>query len=78
VTRAEHTGHGERTLDDLQQALQIEIDPGLLLLALTHRSFAYEHGGIPTNERLEFLGDSILGQAVTFKIFRDHPDLDEV
>jgi len=77
VTRAEHTGHGERTLDDLQQALEIEIDPGLLLLALTHRSFAYEHGGIPTNERLEFLGDSILGQAVTVKLFLDHPDLDE-
>jgi ribonuclease III len=82
VTRAEHTGsaftkNAERTLDDLQQALQIEIDPGLLLLALTHRSFAYEHGGIPTNERLEFLGDSILGQAVTVKLFRDHPDLDE-
>ena len=77
MTRAEHTGHGERTLDDLQQALQIEIDSGLLLLALTHRSFAYEHGGIPTNERLEFLGDSILGQAVTVKLFLDHPDLDE-
>ena len=77
MTRAEHTGHGERTLDDLQQALQIEIDPDLLLLALTHRSFAYEHGGIPTNERLEFLGDSILGQAVTVKLFLDHPDLDE-
>ena len=77
MTRAEHTGHGERTLDDLQKALQIEIDPDLLLLALTQRSFAYEHGGIPTNERLEFLGDSILGQAVTVKLFRDHPDLDE-
>jgi ribonuclease-3 len=82
VTRAEHTGSAfttsaERTLDHLQQALRIEIDPGLLLLALTHRSFAYEHGGIPTNERLEFLGDSILGQAVTVKLFRDHPDLDE-
>jgi ribonuclease III len=82
VTRAGHTGsafatNADRTLDDLQQALRIEIDPGLLLLALTHRSFAYEHGGIPTNERLEFLGDSILGQAVTVKLFRDHPDLDE-
>jgi ribonuclease III len=82
VTRAGHTGsafatNADRTLDDLQHALQIEIDPGLLLLALTHRSFAYEHGGIPTNERLEFLGDSILGQAVTVKLFRDHPDLDE-
>ena len=77
MTRAEHTGRGERTLDELQQSLQIEIDPELLLLALTHRSFAYEHGGIPTNERLEFLGDSILGQAVTVKLYRDHPDLEE-
>ncbi|WP_227820284.1 ribonuclease III [Agromyces aureus] len=61
----------------MQQLLQIEIDPELLLLALTHRSFAYENGAIPTNERLEFLGDSILGQAVTVRLFRDHPDLDE-
>jgi ribonuclease-3 len=77
VTRTEHTGHGELSLDELQQTLQVDIDPALLLLALTHRSFAYENGGIPTNERLEFLGDSILGQAVTVKLFRDHPDLDE-
>ena len=82
MTRAEHsesalTTNAERTLDALQQSLQIQIAPELLLLALTHRSFAYEHGGIPTNERLEFLGDSILGQAVTVKLFRDHPDLDE-
>ncbi|WP_448812004.1 ribonuclease III [Agromyces bauzanensis] len=61
----------------MQRTLQIEVDPELLLLALTHRSFAYENGGIPTNERLEFLGDSILGQAVTVKLFRDHPELDE-
>jgi ribonuclease III len=82
VTRAEHTGsafstNAERTLEELQRTLQLEVDPDLLLLALTHRSFAYEHGGIPTNERLEFLGDSILGQAVTVKLYRDHPDLDE-
>ncbi|MGX5696189.1 ribonuclease III [Agromyces soli] len=64
-------------LGELQQTLQLELDPALLLLALTHRSFAYENGGIPTNERLEFLGDSILGQAVTVRLFRDHPDLDE-
>ncbi|WP_422386864.1 ribonuclease III [Agromyces albus] len=61
----------------MQQRLHIAVDPELLLLALTHRSFAYENGGIPTNERLEFLGDSILGQAVTVKLFRDHPDLEE-
>ncbi|HEU0182829.1 MAG TPA: ribonuclease III, partial [Agromyces mariniharenae] len=61
----------------MQRTLQVEVDPALLQLALTHRSFAYENGGIPTNERLEFLGDSILGQAVTVKLFRDHPELDE-
>jgi len=77
VTRTEHTEHGELSLVELQQTLQLDIDPALLLLALTHRSFAYENGGIPTNERLEFLGDSILGQAVTVKLFRDHPELEE-
>jgi len=46
-------------------------------LALTHRSYAYEHGGIPHNERLEFLGDSVLGQAVTVMLFTTNPDLDE-
>ncbi|WP_157372819.1 ribonuclease III [Agromyces sp. Root81] len=70
-------GAEDRAIEELQQRLQISIDPALLQLALTHRSFAYENGGIPTNERLEFLGDSILGQAVTVKLFRDHPDLDE-
>ena len=55
----------------------VDVDPELLTLALTHRSWAYEHGGAPHNERLEFLGDSILGQAVTLKLYRDYPELDE-
>ena len=46
-------------------------------LARTPRSYAYEHGGIPHNERLEFLGDSVLGQAVTVMLFTSHPELDE-
>lgn len=57
--------------------LGIEIDPGLLETALTHRSFAYEHDDVHHNERLEFLGDSILGQAVTVMLYRENPDLDE-
>lgn len=57
--------------------LQLEIDPELLTLALTHRSYAYEHGGIAHNERLEFLGDSILGQAVTVMLYLENPDVDE-
>ncbi|GAA0958975.1 ribonuclease 3 [Frigoribacterium faeni] len=57
--------------------LGIDIRPDLLDLALTHRSYAYENGGIANNERLEFLGDSILGQAVTVMLFTTNPDLDE-
>jgi ribonuclease-3 len=61
----------------LLDKLGVDIDPELLSLALTHRSYAYEHGSIPHNERLEFLGDSVLGQAVTVRLFTRHPDLDE-
>jgi ribonuclease-3 len=55
----------------------LSVDPEHLQLALTHRSWAYEHGAAPHNERLEFLGDSILGQAVTVKLYRDYPELSE-
>src|SRR5680860_180739 len=65
----------ERSL--LVATLGVELDADLLELALTHRSFAYENGAIPTNERLEFLGDSILGQAVTVMLYRTYPHLDE-
>ncbi len=53
------------------------LDPELLNRALTHRSFAYENGGLPTNERLEFLGDSVLGVVVTESLYLTHPDLSE-
>jgi ribonuclease-3 len=65
------------SLADLSQKLGVDIDPELLSLALTHRSWAYEHGQVPHNERLEFLGDSVLGQAVTVRLFTRHPELDE-
>lgn len=61
----------------LEDALGTRVDPGLLSLALTHRSYAYENGGLPTNERLEFLGDSVLGIVVTEKLYRDFPDWSE-
>lgn len=61
----------------LVEKLGVDIDPELLERALTHRSYAYEHGGIPNNERLEFLGDSVLGLAVTVMLFTTLPDLDE-
>jgi ribonuclease III len=64
-------------LTHLEAALGVAVEPALLEKALTHRSFAYENGGLPTNERLEFLGDSVLGLVVTTALFHDHPDLPE-
>jgi ribonuclease-3 len=82
VARA-HTGAGAKAAAhepdpaSLAEQLDVPISAELLELALTHRSYAYEHGGIPHNERLEFLGDSILGQAVTVMLYREHPTLNE-
>ena len=61
----------------LEAALGTGIEQGLLVQALTHRSFAYENGGLPTNERLEFLGDSVLGLVVTDALYINNPDLAE-
>ena len=61
----------------LEEAFGIPIEPELLERALTHRSYAYENGGLPTNERLEFLGDSVLGVVITSALFHNHPDLPE-
>ena len=49
----------------------------MLELAFTHRSFAYETGSKETNERLEFLGDSVLGLIVTEELYKRYPDFDE-
>ncbi|MGI8335491.1 ribonuclease III [Actinomadura scrupuli] len=62
---------------ELEAGLGVKLDPALLERALTHRSYAYENGGLPTNERLEFLGDSVLGLVVTDTLYRGHPDLPE-
>jgi ribonuclease-3 len=52
-------------------------DPGLLALAVTHRSYSAENAGADPNERLEFLGDAVLGVVVTEHIFRVYPELPE-
>lgn len=62
---------------ELAALLDVSVDPELFLTALTHRSFAYENGGAPDNERLEFLGDSVLSIVVTDALYRSFPDLPE-
>ncbi len=51
----------------------------LLANALTHSSYANEHReeGMPSNERLEFLGDSVLGMVVADHLYREHPNMPE-
>ena len=63
--------------DVLADRLGVSIESALLELALTHRSYAYEHGGTPNNERLEFLGDAVLGFVVTAHLHSTFSQLDE-
>ena len=64
-------------LDVLSNRLGVEIEPQLLELALTHRSYSYEHGNQPNNERLEFLGDAVLGFVIAAEVFHTRPDFSE-
>lgn len=64
-------------LDDLDRLLGVTIDRGLLTQALTHSSFSYENDNQPNGERLEFLGDSVLGFVVTAHLFEANPDRSE-
>jgi ribonuclease III len=65
-----------RALELIEQ-LGIDLDPQLFRLAMTHRSYAYENGGLPHNERLEFLGDAVLGIVVTEYLYLTFPELPE-
>lgn len=65
-------------LDALEQALGWKFsDRGLLRAAMVHRSFCAEYAGAVPNERLEFLGDAVLGLAVTDFVYTAYPDLPE-
>jgi ribonuclease-3 len=79
VSGRRHDGEFQEARDpaELSCALGVPISEETLERALTHRSYAYENGGLPTNERLEFLGDSVLGLVVTDTLFNGHPTLPE-
>jgi ribonuclease-3 len=64
-------------LTELVDRLGLTTMPATLPLAMVHRSFSYENGRVPTNERLEFLGDSVLGLVVTDHLYATFPDLPE-
>lgn len=64
-------------MQELQTKLNYEFkDPSLIRTALTHSSYANEHR-CQSNERLEFLGDSILGMVVAAYLYRLYPDMPE-
>lgn len=64
-------------LEVLIERLGVSVSEALLRQALTHRSYSYEHDNQPNNERLEFLGDSVLGFVVTGHLFERFTTLDE-
>jgi len=70
-------GTAPASFDAVLSELGITIDPELRELALVHRSYSYEHDHVPNNERLEFLGDAVLGIVVTNYIYRSFPDMPE-
>src|SRR5919197_4928629 len=79
-SRAEVSSHrvGGSQPSALEEALGVTFhDPEIRTAALTHRSFAFEQDQDVTNERLEFLGDAVLGLVVTDMAYRDFPDLPE-
>ena len=62
--------------DTLAQRLGLRADSAVLLVALTHSSYAAEHG-CTSNERLEFLGDAVVDLAIADLIVTEYPALDE-
>jgi ribonuclease-3 len=76
--RPEARAGAMRSLESLDPALGVTFDDASLrLAALTHRSFAFERGLTVTNERLEFLGDSVLGLVVTDMAYTAYPEMPE-
>ncbi|MFG3207383.1 ribonuclease III family protein [Streptomyces sp. NPDC048192] len=76
--RADVEPHGgpsdDRSLEGLAATLGVSVAHETLARALTHESYAEAHG-VPDNEPLMALGDSVLGLVATETIYRNHPDL---
>lgn len=64
---------GSQDLAELLTRWGIDLDPEMVILALTHRSFAHEQDNLPNNERLEFLGDAVLQLIVTERLYKTYP-----
>ena len=78
MARSKHLPVPPRTdTDALVEAWGTRIDAPLLQLALVHRSYANEAGGIANNKRLEFLGDSVLSIIIAQKLYEQYPDVAE-
>jgi ribonuclease-3 len=74
----ESTPLADGVLLDIDEMLRLPLaDPALWETALTHRSYAFEQGLELTNERMEFLGDAVLGLIITDLAFRQFPDVSE-
>ena len=61
----------------MNAALGTNISSELLELAFTHGSYSREFGGVPTNERLEHLGDSVIELIITGELYKKFPEADE-
>ncbi len=77
VAKKKPSGAANADVSELLEVWGAHVDPELLILALTHRSFANEVGDLPNNERLEFLGDSVLSIVVTDELYHRFPDVAE-
>ncbi len=77
--RALKASEMERELTGLLRRLGVELSAELLELALSHRSYVFEHkrSHVQSNERLEFLGDAVLGLATAARLYRIFPDRSE-
>ena len=69
--------NGNSSHEELIARLGVDVDATLLDQALTLRSYAHENGDLPANDRMEFLGDSVLGLVVTDLLYKTYSGLAE-